>query len=224
MEGSAPGVPVTVIPHHASSPQELAGLTRDAARRRLGLPADAFIVGHFGYVTRPKQPAAVIGGFARLAAHVPDSLLVVAGADHSGGGIQLLIAKHGLSDRVRLTGFVDPIRFSLYLKAVDAVVNLRYPSAGESSGPVARALAEGRTVVVSNLGSFAELPDDMALKVEIDGDQAAAVAAHLIRLAEDPSLRATMEDAALRYARTILDPRRCARLYVEAAALALSAA
>src|SRR5439155_13513927 len=97
------------------------------------------------------------------------------------------------------------------------IVNLRYPSAGESSGTVARALAEGRATIVNDLESFAEIPDDAALKVEIDGDQAEAVGAHLIRLAEEPRFRARLEAGALGYAAEALDPARCADRYVQVA-------
>jgi glycosyltransferase involved in cell wall biosynthesis len=218
MKDIAPGVPVTVIPHHAGSPPaEVAGVTREDARARLGLPTDAFLVGHFGYITRPKQPGAVIGGFARLARQREDALLLMVGADNSGGGLDRLISTAGVQGKVRPAGYVDLTRFYLFLKAVDAVVNLRYPSAGESSGTVSRALAEGRATIVNNLGSFSEIPTGATLKVEIDGDQPEAVGAHLIRLAEDPVFRERIEQAARRYAATELDPIRCRDLYVRVA-------
>lgn len=224
MREVAPGIPVFVVPHHAGSPPAaVAGVTRDAARDRLRIPPGAFVVGQFGYVTRPKQPAAVVGGFARLAAERPDARLVVVGADTTGGGLSKLIDRHGLRDRVQITGFVDLERFYLYLRGVDAVVNLRYPSAGESSGTAARALAEGRATIVNHLGSFAEIPDDVALKVQIDGDQAAEVGAHLLRLAGDPAFRAGVEERARAYARTVLDPARCRDLYLDACRAAAGA-
>lgn len=218
MADVAGDVPITVIPHHAGRPPaSVAGVGREEARRRVGLPQDAFVVGHFGYVTRPKQPRAVIGGFARLAAARGDALLAVVGADTSGGGLLWLIRRHGVEDRVRVTGYLSLERFYLYLRAVDAVVNLRYPSAGESSGTFARALAEGRATIVNDLGSFSCVPDGAALKVEVDGDQATEVGNHLVRLAEDPAFRSAVEDQALAYARSALDPGRCADLYVAAA-------
>lgn len=213
----APGVPVRVVPHHAGSPPaSVAGVSREDARRLLGLPLDAFLVGQFGYVTRPKQPAAVVGGFAQLAAARPDAMLLVVGADNTGGGLGTLIQRHDLADRVRVVGFVDLPHFYLYLRAVDAVVNLRYPSAGESSGTAARALAEGRAVIVNDAGSFAELPNDVALKVEIDGPQADEVGAHLLRLAGDDAFRGGLEARARTYAHTVLAPARCRDLYMEA--------
>lgn len=218
----APGVPITVIPHFApAAPLEVQGVSRERARAILGLPERAFVVGHFGYVTRPKHPGAVIGGFARLAASHPEAVLVQVGADHSGGGLELLIERHGLRDRVRVTGFVDLVRFSLYLRAADALVNLRYPSAGESSGTLARALAEGKAVIVNNVGSFAELDDDTVLKVEVDEDQTEGVARHLLALAGDPLLRQRVGARARAYAEANLDPRRCRDLYLEAASAGL---
>jgi glycosyltransferase involved in cell wall biosynthesis/SAM-dependent methyltransferase len=222
MEEVAPGVPVSVIPHHAGSPPpKVESVTRQAARRRLRLPADAFLVGHMGFVTIPKQPAALVAGFARLAQDRPNALLLVVGADHSGGLFQRLIEHHDLEARIRQIGYVDLEMLYLYLKAVDAVINLRYPSAGESSGTVARTLAEGRALIVTNVGSFAEIPEDAALKVEIDGDLADQVGDHLIRLSRDGALRESIEGHAREYAAAVLDPSRCRDLYLDAAAVAI---
>jgi glycosyltransferase involved in cell wall biosynthesis len=215
----APNVPVTVIPHHAGLPPPgVQGITREQARRSLGLPADAFIVGQFGFLTMPKQPAAVLRGFARLVERRPDALLLLVGQKQvAGWALDSLIELLALRDRVRHVGFVELPKFYLYLKAVDAVVNLRYPSAGEASGTFARALAEGRALIVSQVGSFARLPSDVVLTVEVDDDQAAQVGMHLIRLAEDPGLRERLEERARLYAAAHFDQRRCAERYLDMA-------
>jgi glycosyltransferase involved in cell wall biosynthesis len=212
-------IPVTVIPHHAGSPPPgTLGITREQARRRLGLPADAFIVGHFGFLTLPKQPAAVLRGFARLVERRPHALLLLVGQKEiAGWALDSLIESLGLRTRIRHVGFVDLPSFYLHLKAVDAVVNLRYPSAGEASGTFARALAEGRALIVSQVGSFARVPSDVVLKVEVDGDQAGQVGRHLTSLAEDPLLKAALEERARVFAATELDQRRCAQLYLNVA-------
>jgi glycosyltransferase involved in cell wall biosynthesis len=215
----APDVPVTVIPHHAGRPPpSVQGITRQEARRRLGLPEEAFIVGHLGFFTLPKQPAAVLRGFARLVERRPDAMLLLVGEKRvQGFALDRLILSLGLEHQIRMVGFVDMTDFYLYLKATDAVVNLRYPSAGEASGTFSRALAEGRAVVVSNIGSFARVPSDVVLKVEVDGDQAGQVGRHLISLAEDPLLKAALEERARVFAATELDQRRCAQLYLKVA-------
>jgi glycosyltransferase involved in cell wall biosynthesis len=213
---SSPNVPVWTIPHHAA-PSGLPAVGRTEARRRLGLPGDVFIVGHFGFLTRPKQPAALLEGFRRLVEERPDSLLLMVGENQIELGFPGLVRRHGVEPNVRSLGFVDLPTFSLYLKAVDAVVNLRYPTAGEASGTLARALGEGRACIVSNIGALAELPDDVALKVEVDSEQATQLGAHLASLARAPERRASLEERARRYAEDQLDRGRCARRYVEVA-------
>jgi len=156
----------------------------------------------------------VVGGFAKLAERRPEALLLMVGADHSGGVFRKLVESQGLGRRVRTAGYLDLAKFHVYLRAVDAMVNLRYPSAGESSGTVARALEEGRATIVNRTGSFAHIPDDVALKVELDADQTEQVGAHLIRLAEDSSFRAGLEERARSYASTELDAGRAARRYL----------
>jgi glycosyltransferase involved in cell wall biosynthesis/SAM-dependent methyltransferase len=216
MREIAPDVPLAVIPHHAGLPPvAVAGVTREEARDRLGFPQGAFLVGHFGFITRPKQPAAVVAGFNGLHLEYPEARLLMVGADHTGGALGRLIERFRIGDAVDRIGYVDLVQFYLYLKAVDAVVNLRYPSAGESSGTFARALAEGRVVIVNNYASFAEVPGDVALKVEIDQPQAEQVGVHLLALARDRSYRAEIEENARRYAERVLDPHRCRDLYIE---------
>ncbi|HEV8572455.1 MAG TPA: glycosyltransferase family 4 protein [Actinomycetota bacterium] len=208
-------VPVEVIPHHAGAPPpQVAGIDRAEARRRLGLPQDAFLVGHLGFVTLPKQPGALVAGFAHLYRETPHAKLLVVGADNTGGAFERTARRHGVHGAVVSTGYVDLVAFYLNLKALDVVVNLRYPTAGESSGTFARALAEGRAAIVNNYGSFAEVPRDVALKVEVDGDQAAELGEHLVQLARDPALRTTLEANAREYARTVLNPLRCRDLYL----------
>ena len=212
---AAPGVPLAVIPHHAGEPPaEVAGIDGPEARRRLGLSPDAFVVGHLGFITTPKQPAALIHGFARFHREVPDSALLLVGADRTGGALSRLVGELGIGSAVRTTGYVDLVHMYICIRAIDVSINLRYPSAGESSGTLARSLAEGRVAIVNNYASWTELPGDVALKVEIDGPQDEEVAEHLLRLARDRALRESMEDRARRYAREHLDPVRCAEQYV----------
>jgi SAM-dependent methyltransferase/glycosyltransferase involved in cell wall biosynthesis len=216
MREHAPDVPLVVIPHHAGKPPpEVEGMTREEARERLGLPLHAFVVAHLGFITRPKQPAAVVGGFAQLHREVLNSVLLLVGADNTGGALGRLVGQLGIGSAVRMAGYVDLVRLYVHLKASDAVINLRYPSAGESSGTLARSLAEGRAVIVNNYGSWAELPGDTVLKVEIDGPQADQVGAHLLRLAGDPAFRAGIEHRSRRYAAEVLDLNRCRDQYLE---------
>ncbi len=64
-----------------------------------------------------------------------------------------------------MLGFTPIEKFVEYIGACDIVLNLRYPTVGETSGSLQRALGLGKAVIVSDVGSFAELPDEICLKV-----------------------------------------------------------
>jgi glycosyltransferase involved in cell wall biosynthesis len=65
------------------------------------------------------------------------------------------------------------------MAACDVLVNLRYPTMGETSGSVIRALALGRPLLVSDVGWFTELSDDAVLKVPVDDYEVATIEAAL---------------------------------------------
>ena len=96
------------------------------------------------------------------------------------------------------------------MAACDVHVNLRSPTMGETSGTAIRALALGKPLVVSDVGWFAELPDDVALKVPVDEHEVETLVAALELLASRPDVRAAMGAAALELARREhdLEPRR----------------
>src|SRR5436190_2727222 len=76
---------------------------------------------------------------------------------------------------------------------------LRSPTMGETSGSAIRALSLGRPLVVSDVGWFAELPDDVALKVPVGSDEVPVLAASLELLASSEATQRTMSDAAETY-------------------------
>jgi hypothetical protein len=94
---------------------------------------------------------------------------------------------------------VEEERLWALLAACDACVLLRAPTMGETSGSAIRALSLGKPLVVSDVGWFAELPDEVALKVPAGGDaEIEAIAAALERLAE-PGVAARTGEAARAY-------------------------
>lgn len=66
---------------------------------------------------------------------------------------------------ITFTGYVDD--FDRYYGEVDRLVNLRYPTAGETSGTLIRAFAAGKPVAVSDYAQFAELSDDCVTKIPL---------------------------------------------------------
>lgn len=108
-----------------------------------------------------------------------------------------------MSEGFVATGYLDEENLDDYVAMADVVVNLRFPTVGESSGSLARALAAGACVIVSDTGSYAEIPSAAVIHLPPDAD-GVALRAVLGGLIDSPQLRATIGSAAIHYATTAL--------------------
>jgi glycosyltransferase involved in cell wall biosynthesis len=171
-----------------------------------GLPTDRLVVGSFGHLNPAKRVPRLLDGFALLRERVPEALLLLVGSVAPGVELDLP------DDAVHLD-YVPEDRLWSLLAATDICVSLRYPTMGETSGVAIRALAAGRPQVISNVGWFSELPDDVALKVPVGEDEVEVLAGHLTRLACDAELRARMGAAARALAEQEHDVGRVADAY-----------
>ena len=155
--------PVAVIPHGAWIPEA----DRNAYRHTLGLDETTPLVGIFGFLKPYKRIAESLRAFRRLAPLAPEAKLILVGESHPDFPLEASIRFMGLSAQARILGFVPIQDFEGYLAACDIVLNLRYPTVGESSGTLLRALGLGKAALVSNIGSFQELPDDVCVKIPV---------------------------------------------------------
>lgn len=152
--------PIATIPHGAWIPQT----NRNATRNALGLDEFTPLIGAFGYLKPYKRIAESLRAMRRLVKLDPRVRMILVGEPHPEFGVEQMIRTLDLSEYVRILGFAPLDRFVEYMGACDIVLNLRYPTVGETSGSLLRALGLGKAVIVSNIGAFAELPDDVCLK------------------------------------------------------------
>jgi hypothetical protein len=92
--------------------------------------------------------------------------------------------------------------FAQYVAAADLCLNLRAPTAGETSASLLRLLAAGRSTLVSALDTFNELPDDVCAKVDPDHSEGALILAYAQLLYQYPSLAQALGSNARRYIAT----------------------
>jgi len=188
---------VATVPMGIPLPPPLPAGAGLALRRRWGIPDTAPLLGSFGFQTPIKRTASVIHALAdpRLAgAH-----LVIAGELSPNLDFDPLVRKLGVADRVHVVGFLPYEDFEAAIAAVDLTLNLRYPTAGETSASLLRIFALGRPAVVSDYAQFAELPDAVALKVPLGDGEIPALAAAISELLGAPEYLAEMGRAARRY-------------------------
>ncbi len=192
-----PAKPVSVIPHHLSpAMRNYNRARRPEQRKALGLPAKGTLITSLGFINHAKQIVAVLEALAQLKAEGMDFHYVLAGkCRREEYDVYADIERFGLQDRVHVTGYLDEHAFFQHLVAADLVVNLRYPSGGETSGTMTRALGMGRCCVVVDVGPFAELPSRCAVKLPWSGNFADTLRDSLRELINSPSRRAAYEIA-----------------------------
>ena len=160
--------------------------------------SETFLVGIFGHVTYFKKIRQAVDAFSALHARIPRARLVIVGtpADNDPGLARLLAHPPA---GVQVTGRVAFDRLQELMAAVDAAINLRLETAGETSGTCIRLLGLGRPIIVTDAGWFSEIPDDACLKVRDDAWEASTLRAFLLALAERPGLRAAIGRNAARW-------------------------
>jgi glycosyltransferase involved in cell wall biosynthesis/SAM-dependent methyltransferase len=176
--------PTAVIPHGAWIPEA----DRNGYRHKLGLDESTPLVGIFGYLKPYKRIAESLRAFRRLVRLAPTARMILVGEPHPEFPIEPMIRSMGLSANVRVLGFTPIDEFVGYLGACDIVLNLRYPTVGESSGTLLRSLGLGKAVMVSEIGSFAEFPDDVCLKVPVGAGEEDLIFEYLNLLVSRPEV------------------------------------
>ena len=155
--------PIARIPHGAWIPE----VDRLDYRGRLGLDQRTPLIGIFGHLKPYKRITESLRAFRRLVRVEPRAKMILVGEKHPDFPLDSLIRTLNLSAQVRVLGFTPIEDFAGYMAATDVVLNLRYPTMGETSGSLLRAMGLGRAVIVSDIGAFAELPDDLCLKAPV---------------------------------------------------------
>ena len=176
--------PLAVIPHGAWIPPG----ERNGFRQRLGLDESALLIGIFGFMKPYKRIAESLRAFRRLLRLVPEAKMILVGEAHPDLPLAGMIRALGLSANVRLLGFAPIDDFTGYLSACDIVLNLRFPTVGESSGTLLRALGLGKPTLVSEVGSFSEFPEDVCLKVPVGVGEEDTIFEYLDLLASRPDV------------------------------------
>jgi glycosyltransferase involved in cell wall biosynthesis len=192
--------PLWVIPHPAWPVDDVVADGVDGAP----------LFGCFGHLNENKRVPQLLRAFTEYRARHPDARLLLVGAEAPGYSLRM-----ELPEGVLREPYVEEERLMSLIAACDAVVLLRAPTMGETSGSAIRTLSLGKPLVVSDLGWFAELPDAVALKAPVgEGEEEALVDA--LEALSDPSTASRMGDAARAYVRAEHDVDHVAELYVSA--------
>src|SRR4051794_35908852 len=190
---------------------ERAREARTRIRATYDIADDAIVFGGFGGITPEKRIPQVLAALGAIVPYARGAHLLLAGTPAAHYDVRADIAAHGLQERVTVTGYLESDSdLTDHLAASDVSLNLRWPTARETSGPWLRALAAGVATVITDLVHLGDVPsldprtwtanhvprsaDPVCVAIDIlDEDHSLRLA--MKRLATDAALRADLANA-----------------------------
>ncbi|MEX3620172.1 glycosyltransferase [Paenibacillus glucanolyticus] len=202
--------PVSVIPH---------GFTNDflTEKNNASRNKDEILIGVFGNVIPNKRVDIIIRVMEKLVETNPEVRLRVIGHAEEDYKKSLI----GLVNNLKVDKHIDFIDspsidvFKTYIRESDLCINLRWPTMGETSGTLMRALGYGVPCIVSNVGSYAEYPDESVWKVDVDEYEEELLLSYLLELCNNPKIRHQMSQNARKYINEQCDFKITALKYKE---------
>lgn len=213
--GLFPDIPIANIMLHSldlvSDPQKW----KADCRKRLQMQEDKLIFGSFGFATPSKRIIPILDALKDFREINKEFQYVIVGEVGESISIQSEVSSRNLEENVLVTGFVSLQDFKLYMGACDFCLNLRYPTQGENSGSLHRMLGMGKPVIVTDIGTFSDYPDDVALKVRYDKHEVEDIYNAISLLSGNKKELQKRSKAALDYAETYCDLEKNAKRYAE---------
>jgi glycosyltransferase involved in cell wall biosynthesis len=127
-------------------------------RKKLNIPANAFVVGHVGRLATEKNLEFVARAVAQFLKKEPNAHFLIGGTGPSEGPIKEIMAQEGVSDRLHLAGMLKGKELVNAYHAMDVFV---FASQSETQGlVVAEAMAAGTPVVAIDAPGVREVVKD----------------------------------------------------------------
>ncbi len=176
---------------------------RAEARRSLGLPDDAFVAGIVARLSPVKGHRVLLEAWARLVAGPIPKVLVIAGepAQLTERDVREWTGELGIADRVRFVGRLEDVRTVLAALDVGVVASTGSEAICRIGGEL---MASGLPVVASDVSVLPDMITDGETGRLVPPGDSTALAAALSELARDPDARASLGNAARRWAVTAL--------------------
>jgi glycosyltransferase involved in cell wall biosynthesis len=174
---------------------------RKTLRAKYGINEDDILVASFGYIASTKRNLEVIEAINKINTRFKYKIkyLMVGEGDYIDGL---------LSDNIKKTGFIPLNEFERLLYCSDIVANLRYPSMGETSATLLRAISASKPCIVTDDAWFSELPDNSVIKIPFGAKEMPSLIEALILLMESADERMIIGKNAREYALKYHDPSK----------------
>lgn len=155
-----------------------------------------FIIGLFGFAGETKRGRSLFQALSELSSDVQAQLkLIIIGNDHYKTDINAM----GLSDVIENVGYVSESDYDCSMAICDLIINLRYPSMGETSAVQIQAMSAAKATIVSNNGWFSELDDNTVHKIAVGGQEVDELKQAIVKMMGNDDYRLSIAHKAKEY-------------------------
>lgn len=180
-----PSARVFEIPHFFAPPLLPEPIETLRFRRELGLGPRTLLVGVFGHLRESKRLPVVLRAMKRAWTSGVDARLLVQGAFASSDLERALSPEIARDPRILRAGFLERADFWKWAAAADVCVNLRFPTAAETSGIAVAMMGIGKAVVFTSGEEIARIPEDACLRADLGPAEEEMLSDNLRWLAAD---------------------------------------
>ncbi|HSI57063.1 MAG TPA: hypothetical protein VLA16_05885 [Ideonella sp.] len=180
--GSLNGKPVALIPHFVLPPAPVHD-DAPAVLQRFGVEPGDFVMLVPGFLTGNKMLYEVLAAYQRARTVHADLKLIFAGEERAS---EYAVSEHiamlwPAGDGPTVTGYLSATDLDILLGRADLSFVLRYPTYGETSGILPRAVMGGGRVVTVTIGSYPEFESPLVDHVSIGTKTVAQLEACILR-------------------------------------------
>jgi len=177
----APHALVIEIPHFFEPPALPSSEETARFRESLGLTPETLLIGAFGHQRETKRLAVLLRAFQQSSA---DTRLLVSG-EFVSNTFESAIAPRLQHPRVIRTPYLPEPEFWRYAAATDLCINLRYPSAAETSGIAIRMMGIGKPAIFTAGEALDRIPANACLRLDVGPEEEKMLAGYISWLAEN---------------------------------------
>lgn len=201
------------IPLHTTEIIENYDAYRVQCKQELGWKDETIVFGSFGFATKAKRIEAILEALGRLSQEVEVDFKYCIVGQIDNVPVKRLVKEYNLTDKVIVTGYTRLNEFKQYMGACDICFNLRYPTQGESSASLHRMLGMGKAILLTDIGTFQEYPDDVAIKISHGKTEVQEIVEHVKELLENHDMLENIRKNAYCYAVQNCNIQRNAKRY-----------
>jgi glycosyltransferase involved in cell wall biosynthesis len=154
-------------------------------REKLGLVTSDLLLSVFGHLRETKHISTILRAFHRVRRERDNVKLLVAG-DFASRDLALALEGDLQTPGVIRVGYLSADEFRKYAAATDVCLNLRWPSAGETSGIAVRFMGIGKCVVITEGEETNGFPEGSSIRVASGPAEEEMLTAFLFWLADNP--------------------------------------